>query len=1054
MTVTIVYGKTTDGYLHSYDPAVATARNGPADAVNGGNTGYYGMNNNASNYAMFQTFVGFDFTAVPATEVVVSAAIRAYTNVAIGSVERTAQFKGYTWSTGGLITGDWRTPAQLTAAVTRAECYNIQQSNGKLWMGGSDELVTAVQTTTSQEFVLITHRQGGTTPTSDEGMAIITADESGTALDPALIFTTTTRSGLWPVMGGAVQLAAGGWAYLTSTSTGTAVALRYAPADGSATSQIAALGLGTAATQFSPSEGKGAQGLALVVDKADNLYVVGRQGSAENSVGVQAYVKGAGFTWTAKAMLAAALPAYSGAINQVAAAWHDVAGGTLMVLAGHAPGIGSGYEMGDLSYAICNSAVALAGAGTLLRASGKAAGSFVPGSIKSGWFATYTNEVGTALDVQAAGGANPRWGYVASLDKGMVPGENAAIGIGRYILNATATGLDHASVEDNLSWAVKDASAKVRVVRISDTVAALVTADADPGWGITVTVVQFQGTDAGAVELGSCNLDGEGILNLPTASAMSTSLAWDAVYNSVENRLWVYYVDSTDAKVLRRTSVNLNTYQPDRNSILAHTAAVGATIEAVRAPRNATVTDRSFHTLALNIAGTRSNVNNVDQFNLAPTEPLLTPRANYDATTAATFAWTFKDPNPGDTQSAYQLQVVDVALGTTALDTGKVASTTSSRNVAGGTLTNGKDYQWRVMTWDALDVASPWSAYGSFRASAGGSVTITDPAVDNELTLITDERQITWSVTDTVQASYRVILFKVLPGGSLGTVSDTGWVVGTATSVLVSGMASDTDHEVWVQVRNASNVTSDYGKRKLRPSYATPELPLVVATPHPDEGYVEVVVENPLPGQPVNSAPEWLFEPGTDMVSGWFLASCTWATSTDQAHQGTQSGKLTVTGTPVQAYVRPQSLPVVPGQRYTCRFWAWSAVARTITASIDWLAAGGGAYMSTNAYGQAVPAGAWTLCTVTATAPAGAGAASYGPTLSGNPATGSVIYVDELALPQASDRPDVLRNLILRRVAGESSWIKAGETGLDGTFRDYGAPAGVVLEYKVRGETA
>ena len=844
MTVTIVYGKTSDGYLTSVDANYTTARNAAtADTLSAGNTGYYGQNNNGGTYTHHQTFIGFDYAAVAATEMVTAAAVRGKTTVALSSgVARSLELRGYAWSGGGLTTADWRDGTELAGYNRFGNVYNINSSYNKFWVTGSDAMLTDLPLVASMEFVAVTSRQRtGTVPTSDEGTAMYTADQAGTSEDPALVFTSLTRHALVPVLGAMAQLSDGTCAYLTSTGAATpTVLLRHSTLDGTGTT-IATIPIGTGATDFAAA--LGAQGLALTVDSADNIYVLGKLGNASNSLAARAYVKGSGYTWTAGTVRSTALPTYEGSVNQVAVAWHNVNGGTLVALVGHTAGSGSASNHGsyanDLAYVLLSSAYLLTGAGSLVRASGGATGVLVHAGVAADYYNQFANEVGSGLDVVAARGGNAAWGYVATLDKSMGMGSNDGIGLSRYVLNATGTGFDHASTEYNLAWATKDAACKVRAVAISDTVTALVTADADPGYGITVCVQQHSGTDSGSVELGYINLDAESITGMPSAGFLATSHAWDVVYSATENRLWVYFRHTTNAYQVYRTAISLDTYAAVRNSVLVKDLGVGNTVQAIRLPRNGALNRTSIYSLSW-LTGTTLNSGTYSEIlNLAPTAPTLTPKTNFDATAATTFAWTHNDPN-GDAQTSYELEIMDVSDGSTDVDTGKTASATQSRVLTAATLTNGKSYQWRVRTWDTSDEVSPWSAWGTFSTSAGGTVTITSPAVDNPAGVITDDYLITWSVSGTTQASYLVHLYR---GGVL--VSDSGWVAGTATSRLVSGMTSGVEHEVRVQVRNAALVQSGIGTRKITPDYSNPEVPTISVTP--GDGYLEVVVNNPVP---------------------------------------------------------------------------------------------------------------------------------------------------------------------------------------------------------------
>ncbi|WP_244928037.1 family 78 glycoside hydrolase catalytic domain [Nocardioides sp. W7] len=74
------------------------------------------------------------------------------------------------------------------------------------------------------------------------------------------------------------------------------------------------------------------------------------------------------------------------------------------------------------------------------------------------------------------------------------------------------------------------------------------------------------------------------------------------------------------------------------------------------------------------------------------------------------FSWVVEDADRNERQTAYQLQVHE-ADGTTVWDSGKVVDEhTTLRSYEGPGLGSGRDYSWRVRTWDAADLDSAWSA--------------------------------------------------------------------------------------------------------------------------------------------------------------------------------------------------------------------------------------------------------------------------------------------------------------------------------------------------------
>ena len=85
------------------------------------------------------------------------------------------------------------------------------------------------------------------------------------------------------------------------------------------------------------------------------------------------------------------------------------------------------------------------------------------------------------------------------------------------------------------------------------------------------------------------------------------------------------------------------------------------------------------------------------------------------------FHWTFSDPNPGDNQGAYQLQVDiqgDWNIGDGEFDSGKVPSGTEDKKVlvTPDSVENKLDYDthyyWRVRVWDENDATSTDWGYG------------------------------------------------------------------------------------------------------------------------------------------------------------------------------------------------------------------------------------------------------------------------------------------------------------------------------------------------------
>ena len=171
--------------------------------------------------------------------------------------------------------------------------------------------------------------------------------------------------------------------------------------------------------------------------------------------------------------------------------------------------------------------------------------------------------------------------------------------------------------------------------------------------------------------------------------------------------------------------------------------------------------------------------------NTAPNAPVMTwptgatGSPTFTADTTPDFTHTFSDPDSGDTQSAKQVIVTDDAAGTTAWDSGKVASA-SGTTTCGATLTAGKKYKIKIRTWDALDVVGAYCTETYFYISVA----------PNAPTL-------TW------------------PTGTAGTPSDTNTVNPTITHTFSDSDAGDsqTAKQVIITDNGTGTVAWDSGKQ-------------------------------------------------------------------------------------------------------------------------------------------------------------------------------------------------------------------------------------------------
>lgn len=137
-------------------------------------------------------------------------------------------------------------------------------------------------------------------------------------------------------------------------------------------------------------------------------------------------------------------------------------------------------------------------------------------------------------------------------------------------------------------------------------------------------------------------------------------------------------------------------------------------------------------------------------------------------------------------------------------------------------------------------------------------------------------------------------------------------------------------------------------------------------------------------------------------VSGWSASGGAIAQSSTFADAGTFSARLTVSGSPTQAYIRNTvAISVVAGASYTATMRCRTGSTLTVGATIDWLDSDGN-FLSRDISSSSLASGAFATRTVTGTCPAGAAQAQYGSTLTGSPANGSLLYTDTVTFTSST----------------------------------------------------
>ncbi len=1047
MTTNLFFANTNDAYLFSGDNAYATALAGPADGVSSvsDTTLFVGQQKSGTPYTVWQSFMEFAVTTLSGKSAV-SGFLRLVSSSVTGTgVSRALEINHFDYGT--LTTADWRTPAQLTSLYNSDRLggvANIQNASNLTVRAGILDLSDYDAAATKRMVMNTSRNRLQNTPTGLEYNGFRSADYSGTDSDPAIYIATNINSLLSRSLGGQVQLSDGSHIYLEHSSANLgsdAFSMKYRTVAGATTSIVA-----ISDTIGGPIK-RGAQSHTVVRDSADNLYVL-YQSDTLNSVAYLTYKKNAG-SWLSVRSGNQALPYADSAVNNIVAAWHPAGGslGTIVVICSHQAGSNSSTEV---SYLLLSCDYLINGTGSLLRGSGDAVGTLIASSSVDG-FHNFTNETGTLLDISQSGGITSNIGFVMSTARHQILGANAGQSLARYTLNSSGTGFSEVwnIVDTFTGYSVKDGNAKSRVLPVSSTQYVTVNASNTSGRGIVVKHRQQQADQFTVIS--EVDLDAQGLSTMISATTASVSNAWDAIYNPRDNRVWVYYFDATgDGRRLMRTDIDLNTGQAGLHQVEVN-ATVGATGSSnltIRVHRGSLIGEQVLISVANLDGSTHSTIFVADTINVAPSQPTLIPKSNFDATVSSLFDWDFIDLNSGDFQTFFDLQIYNVTTGllsweswaaydnftrsvtggwgtadrggawavsggTTSTDydtagnvgrhvhtsrdvfrlsrlgsysaadvdytmivtnpvvpTGdsiytyfraringagdqyyfaRVEFTTSSTailslrkrtpsetlldtadtsmtHVAGqsyyvrfrvqgsnlmakawittetepvdwqvsavdtsltaagdiGTrsyvsptntntlpvvvtfddlyaltasassnytlpasgLTNGENWKWRVRTQDSHSEWSVWSDYGFFSTSNTGVVNITDPAIDNDPDIVTANYLVKWSVSNTTQQDYNIVVTRTDTGA---TLISTGWVTSTATQYLVQGMASDVEWNVAIKIRNAALVESNTANRLITPNYNRPEVPIIAFDIEDDLGYIQLNITNPTP---------------------------------------------------------------------------------------------------------------------------------------------------------------------------------------------------------------
>ncbi|NQX67315.1 S8 family serine peptidase [Paenibacillus alba] len=158
--------------------------------------------------------------------------------------------------------------------------------------------------------------------------------------------------------------------------------------------------------------------------------------------------------------------------------------------------------------------------------------------------------------------------------------------------------------------------------------------------------------------------------------------------------------------------------------------------------------------------------------------------------TPLTLNWTFSDPDDGDTQSAYDVQIYDASGFTLINDSGWVNSGSTSYTIPANKLVRGTTYSWKVAVKDSKGGVSSFSPLYYFKTNNLPTAVVT--SYTDGQTISDNVLNFTWTYTDTdgqAQTSYRIQGSK----DNWATIGyDSGVKTGAATSFATPAIPDGT----------------------------------------------------------------------------------------------------------------------------------------------------------------------------------------------------------------------------------------------------------------------
>lgn len=696
--------------------------------------------------------------------------------------------------------------------------------------------------------------------------------------------------------------------FSTASPSAVALTLRYS-VDRITWTTIQSFGVENGTGSFNSNTGSQAD-VGMVVDAWDNIYVIG----GNDLVGGTSWcskvlTKGAGYSWTLDAKV-------NGSAQNSVGTQHE------LIHVNNGGGTGGFGFIVDLYNGSGTPKLAVFDCGAMLTGGGPAFSTITPAATAgfgSGGYQLVQDTLGSDHFMAHFDAATPKMGIMSLNATG-----TALINDGAYV--PTGQGFQLAPVGPDLWARYRAESATTFGVETWNT-----------GGPVLAKVVSAA------------------FANVNNVSTNSKTI-W-AMYDTGTSKLWIYTYDSTLKTTIRRVGVAVTggSIVYDAASVSDDTGVGASTNSTIGGLTNVRLSAKSDY-FVTNTTTLLAYIN-YTPFNSPPNAPALTAPANgiaADLAAGYTFAWTFNDPNAGDTQTAWALRRKIGAGayeywndGTAAWGVGIVwnASAAGSKTFGAGKWTNGNTYQWSVATQDNSGAQGAFAADLTVIASTAPVDTITGPATPVTNTTLP---VITWSIADAEadpQVTYQIKIESGAYGAAPGAgtpVWDSGEVIDTVTRArqVPVALVNGTTYRIFMRTSQVGSLYSAWATRDILMSLDPPAIPTLAVTPDAANARVTLVAtkrENLL------TATESDFEVNLGRFNSGG-ANTNIAVSAAQANHGTKSMSLTKTtalGT-AYAYLLPVDIPAVPGRQYTARAsYRANTNARNVQTNLDFYNAAG-----------------------------------------------------------------------------------------------------------------